>query len=262
MNTPPNLGPRTVPHEETAPPEHVTSDGGAAPPFVPWGTWAVSVVCGLMFLWEVAAGGSERVAVLVRLGANAGDLTLGGEWWRLWGATFLHIGLLHIAVNMYSLWAVGPTLERVLGAPGWLALYAVAGLTGSLTSAYMQRGQAVVSAGASGAIFGLFGAMAWMAYAYRYRFPPEQRARVMRSLTWPIVANLVIGYSAGFDNAAHVGGLIGGTLAMMALLSDGLRPALRSSAGAAALLAIGLLPFLNEAYVVVTVMLATFQAGS
>lgn len=204
-----------------------------------------------MFAWETAAGGSERISVLVRLGANEGRATLDGEWWRLWGATFLHIGILHIAVNMYSLWAVAPTLERVLGTPAWLALYALAGLTGSLTSALMHGSRPSVSAGASGAIFGLFGALAWMAYAFRNRIPEAERARVMRSLVWPIVANLAIGYSAGFDNAAHVGGLVGGTVVMVALLSDRLRSALRSTAGSAVLLLVGLLPFFNEAYVAV-----------
>ena len=220
-----------------------------APPFVPWGTWAVFVVCAIMFAWETLAGGSERTAVLLRLGANMGSLTLDGEWWRLWGATFLHIGVPHIAVNMYSLWAVGPTLERAVGTPAWLALYAVAGLTGSLTSAYTQGGRPIVSAGASGALFGLFGALAWLAWAHRYRIPPDERARVLRSLFAPIVANLVLGYAAGFDNAAHVGGLVGGTLVMLALLSEGLRPFLRSTAGAALLMIVGLLPFVNEGVV-------------
>lgn len=223
-------------------------------PFIPWGTWSVFVVCAVMFAWTTAAGGSDEPAVLLRFGANQGGLTLGGQWWRLWGATFLHVGVLHLVVNMYALRSVGPPLEEALGTRAWLALYAVAGLSGSLTSAWMMGSRRALSAGASGAIFGLFGALAWLVYARRDRFPKDEQARVLRSMVAPIVLNLAIGYGAGFDNAAHLGGLAGGTAVMMTFLAPVVRSHLQSGALSLVLLTVGLLPFANEGYVAVRVV--------
>ena len=227
-------------HEAPSPPE----DGP-----IPWGCWAIFVTCAAMFAWETAAGGSQKIDVLMRFGANIGSYTLQGEWWRLWGSTFLHIGLLHLAVNMYSLRVVGPTLEEALGTPAFLAVYAVAGLTGSLASAWFHQQSPVISAGASGALFGLFGAVAWLVYARRNRIAPEDRARVIRSMLAPIVINLVIGAGAGFDNAAHMGGLVGGTLVAMLLIAPAVHPLLGNELVSTILLTIGAMPFANEAWV-------------
>ena len=128
-----------------------------------------------------------------------------GEWYRLVSSGFLHAGLLHIAFNMFALWIVGRVLEPGIGTPRFLALYFASLLAGSFgalafTSAFAP------SLGASGAIFGLFGATAVIA-----------RGRGMNELAsqigFLIVINLVFTFSVpNISIGAHVGGLIGGAL--------------------------------------------------
>lgn len=179
----------------------------------PWGTYAVMALCVATFAWATAAGGTENTFVLLRFGANYPPLTQGAsQWWRLLGATFMHIGFVHLLVNMYSLNVVGPALETFIGNLRYLAIYTLAGLSGSLSSVYFGGGH--VSAGASGAIFGLFGASVALGMRHRDKIPrPIQRALVKGMLP-AIGYNLLFGFSVpGIDNAAHLGGLLGGALA-------------------------------------------------
>src|SRR5260221_10776512 len=104
---------------------------------------------GLETLW----GGSDHVATLWRMGANSRQAVMAGEVWRLFSSAFLHIGVLHVAVNLWCLWALGPFIEKVLGPPRFLILYSLSALAGSLAS--VAVGRAMFSAGASGAIWGL-----------------------------------------------------------------------------------------------------------
>ncbi|MDH6134681.1 membrane associated rhomboid family serine protease [Kitasatospora sp. MAA4] len=125
------------------------------------------------------------------------------QWYRLLSATFLHIWPWHIASNMLALWWMGPTVERVLGRVRYLALYLVSGLAGSAL-AYLVAGDAMNSLGASGAIFGLFGATVVLYRASRQPLGPVVAL---------IVFNLVITFSVpGIDWRAHVGGLVAGVL--------------------------------------------------
>lgn len=149
-------------------------------------------------------------AVHLRWGANFGPITKEGEWWRLLASTFLHFGLVHLAMNMWALWGAGGLVERLYGNLGFLAIYVFAGLTGSFASLYWNADK-VVSAGASGAIFGVYGALA----AYVLREPGSIPKSVLKSLTTSMV--VFIGYSIvlgvmvpTIDNAAHAGGLAGG----------------------------------------------------
>ncbi len=177
----------------------------------PWGTWTIFAVCLVMFLWASVVGSTENVATLLRFGANHPSLTLEAhQWWRLVGATFMHIGILHFAVNMYSLFVVGRLLEQVYGNSHYLALYAVGGLAGSLASATTGS---VVSAGASGALFGLFGATVVVGYRHRKEWPAHFVKMLSSGMLPAIVYNLFYGFSQdGIDNAAHLGGLVGGCL--------------------------------------------------
>ncbi|MCX4747684.1 rhomboid family intramembrane serine protease [Kitasatospora sp. NBC_01287] len=125
------------------------------------------------------------------------------QWYRLLTATFLHVQPFHVGSNMLALWWMGPTLERVLGRLRFTALYLVSGLAGSAL-VYLVAGQAVASLGASGAIFGVFGATAVLFRAARQPLGPVIAL---------IVFNLVITFSVpGIDWRAHVGGLVAGVL--------------------------------------------------
>ena len=128
-------------------------------------------------------------------------VAVGGEWWRLLTAAFLHGSFLHIAFNMYVLFAIGQTLERVLGHVGYLVLYVVAALGGSVAS-YAFSDIQTVSVGASGAIFGLMGALVVAGRRLRYDI-----SQVLVLLG----VNILIGFVApGIDWRAHLGGLVVG----------------------------------------------------
>ncbi len=175
----------------------------------PWGTWAIAATCIFVFICATISGGTFYTPVLLRFGAASGPLLMKGEWWRLFGATFLHIGILHIILNMYALLIIGSNMERFYGNMRFLALYAVSGLGGSLASDLLSG---KVSAGASGAIFGLFGATVYLGYFYSGSLPASIRVAMKRSIP-TILYNLIYGFSrTGIDNYAHIGGFLSGLL--------------------------------------------------
>jgi membrane associated rhomboid family serine protease len=131
-----------------------------------------------------------------------------GEYWRLWTVTLLHGGLLHLAFNMYALWIVGPLVERWYGGPRFLLFYLACAATGSVGS--FAFGGDIPSVGASGAVFGLFGILV---AAGRIHQPVDRQARAISGqIGMIIVFNLIFGFASGgqIDNAAHIGGLLGG----------------------------------------------------
>ena len=145
----------------------------------------------------------------LRFGANFGPLTTGGEWWRLLTCTFVHAGILHLAFNMWALWDSGQLTERLFGSLWFAAIYLFAGVAGSLASMLWQA--QAVSVGASGAIFGVFGAL--LAYLVRERgsIPPAMTNRLRISTSIFVTYSLFYGFAAsGIDNAAHLGGLAAG----------------------------------------------------
>lgn len=148
-------------------------------------------------------------AFLVGWGANFGSYTINGQWWRLLTALFVHLSLIHLLLNVWVLWNVGRLAERLYGTGSFLFLYFASGLLGSLASiAWLPSN---VSAGASGAIFGILGAhLAFLAHRDS-RIPPQIfRAHWFSTLLF-VLFNLIQGIvSPGIDNAAHVGGLLGG----------------------------------------------------
>jgi len=145
----------------------------------------------------------------VQWGSNYGPLTMQGQWWRLLTSTFIHFGLIHIAFNMYALYATGRTAERMYGSLHFLILYLFAGLTGSLVSTFWHPAQN--SAGASGAIFGVFGGLLAFMLNKKNAVPVSIMNAHAKSTGLFIAYNLMIGFShSGIDNGAHLGGLAGG----------------------------------------------------
>lgn len=145
----------------------------------------------------------------LRFGANFGPLTTGGEWWRTLSCTFVHAGVLHLACNLWALWDGGRLAERLFGHAWFAAIYLFAGVSGSLAS-LLWRNDAI-SVGASGAVFGVFGAL--LAYTLRERgsIPPAVTNRLRASSSVFVAFSLFYGFAAaGIDNAAHLGGLAGG----------------------------------------------------
>lgn len=207
---------------------------------------ALNVIVFLAMLADGAGLMQPNSAVHLRWGANFGPLTKDGQWWRLLACTFLHFGLIHLAMNMWVLWGAGGLVERLYGNASFLAIYLFAGLSGSFASLYWNADK-VVSAGASGAVFGVYGALA----AFVLREPGSVPKSVLKSLTVSTLAFVVysIAFGAvvsGIDNAAHAGGLAGGLVAGF-LLSRPLEPRVRLStlrvclAALGAALALGLL---------------------
>ena len=145
---------------------------------------------------------------LIRFGADFGPLTLTGQWWRLFTNMFIHVGIIHIALNMWCLWYLGDLAERFMGRKAFTFLYFASGLFASLGS--LAWDPIRVSAGASGAIFGAVGGM--VSYLFLKKAPIDIRfaKERLKSLSIFIGINLVWGLQSGIDNAAHTGGLISG----------------------------------------------------
>lgn len=183
---------------------------------------AANVVVFVAMLFSGAGLWHSQNGVQLAWGANFGPATQDGEWWRLGSALFLHFGLLHIALNMYAMWDAGQWVERMYGYFRFALIYFAAGLAGNLLSLVVHAGQAV-SGGASGAIFGLYGALLSYLWLERSRMQPGE----FRWLFWAAigfsVVTIVFGFLVpGIDNAAHIGGLVAGLLMGMLLIkSDG-----------------------------------------
>ena len=149
-------------------------------------------------------------------GANFGPDVRAGEWWRLFTSMFLHAGWIHLAMNMYGLYAIGPFVERLFGNAAFLVLYALSGLAGSLASVAITGG---LSVGASGAIFGVLGGL--VGYLVRQGRTSIPRP-VVKSLTTNLVViialNVVLGLTVPqIDQAAHGGGFLSGAVLGVAL---------------------------------------------
>lgn len=162
---------------------------------------AVNVVC-------FVASGFGKVSVITRLGMWPNGVHYDNEYYRLITSMFLHLDFLHIAFNMFTLLIVGPAVEVMLGRSRFTVLYLVAGLGGNVCT-YLIAPAAGLSAGASGAIFGVMAA--YVVLALRQRKP-------MAPVVVLIVVNLVIGFSGNIEWQAHVGGLVTG--AVLALAYD------------------------------------------
>ena len=165
------------------------------------------IIIGLCIIMFIVSGFGMDTLELVRYGANFGPLIRDGEYYRLIASMFLHGGFMHIFLNMYSLYVVGPRVEDFFGKWKYALIYLASGIGGSLLSVSMNGD--VVSIGASGAIFGLFGSLLYFGYNYRGYI-----GTIIRSQILPIILyNLIIGFMIpGIDMWGHIGGLIGGLI--------------------------------------------------
>ncbi len=154
---------------------------------------------------DMPAGG------LVDLGAVYGPfVVVEGEWWRLLTAMFLHGGMTHLLMNMFSLYIIGRPMELYFSPKSYLSLYLLTGIVGGLVSIVVHP--ETVAIGASGAIFGVFGALSGYFFAYR-RELGEHAHQFMKDFALIIGINLILGFSIpNIDVSAHAGGLVSGLI--------------------------------------------------
>ena len=227
-------------------PEVLPPAYGYMPPPVrrPRPSWATSPATYLLvgincavFLYMVAHGvsvGSPTTAQLMHYGANnAGSVLINGEWVRIVTAMFVHVGILHLATNMWCLWNLGLLAEPLMGSTGVLAVYILTGAAGNLLSTSVNwiwplhdMGGNIAypaGAGASGAVFGIAGALIVLLKSKRLPVPPLELKKLRKSVIYFAALNLVLGLSITFgthvigsginiDNMAHLGGFTCGLL--------------------------------------------------
>jgi len=234
-----------VPHSETAPensPEILPPAGAARAQRRPRPAWAVApatyllvaINC-LVFLAMLAQHVSAFAPTPEQLFSwhanNAGAVLLDGEWSRIVAAMFVHVGILHLATNMWCLWNLGLLAEPLMGSAGVIAVYILTGAAGNLLSTlsnwyfYLRvaDGYGPVGAGASGAVFGIAGALILLLKSPRLPVPAFELKKLRRSVIYFAAINLILGLSvtggtrlfgAGIliDNTAHLGGFACGLL--------------------------------------------------
>ncbi len=184
-------------------------------PKLPIITYSLIAINAILFLLMFIIGnGSEDITTLVNFGASNQLLVLEfNQYYRIITAAFLHFDILHLALNMYALYFVGKQIESFFGKYKFLFIYFASAIIGSMVSLLFLDVN-TLSVGASGAVFGLFGSLIYFGYNYRLYL-----GTILKSQLIPIlILNLTLGFMiGGIDNAAHIGGLIGGVLATMAV---------------------------------------------
>ncbi len=176
-------------------------------------TYIIMGLCVFIYaLMLIVSKGSINGKILLLFGANLDILTKAGEYYRLLTCTFIHLDFIHIFFNLYALYIIGPQVENFFGKTKFLFIYLVSGISGSILSLAFSPN--TISAGASGAIFGLMGALLYFGNHYR-----GYLGNVIKSQIMPIIIlNILLGFIlTGVDNAGHIGGLIGGLLVSMAM---------------------------------------------
>ncbi len=180
-----------------------------------WATYAlvaINVFIWILLLTKGAGFISTPAEKLFMWGGNAASEVQKGEWWRLLSATFLHSGFMHVFMNMIGLYTAGVIVERIYGSRLFLMIYFGSGLLGSALSLHFSAQQSV-SVGASGAVFGVTGALLVAVFQHRDKLPKAFSKQTINGIGFFIVYSLMQGFSKhGIDNAAHIGGLIGGCL--------------------------------------------------
>ena len=185
-----------------------------------WVTYAIIGINVLIWLLTLTQGASIVNTTADKLfvwGGNAASEVQKGEWWRLLSATFLHSGFLHVAMNMLGLYTAGVVVERIYGPRLFLIIYLGSGLVGSALSLHFSAQQAV-SVGASGAVFGVTGALLVAVFQHRDKLPKVFSKQMLSGVGFFVLYSLMQGLGKhGIDNAAHIGGLVGGCLAAFIL---------------------------------------------
>ncbi|MGA2278576.1 MAG: rhomboid family intramembrane serine protease [Terracidiphilus sp.] len=237
----------------TPDPEYLAPEAGFNPPppvrrprpswaYAP-ATYALVAINCLVFLWMTARGVSvwnPTPDQLLHFGAdNAGSVLINGEWIRIVTAMFVHVGIIHLATNMWCLWNLGLLAEPLMGSAGVLAVYILTGAAGNLLSTFYNWGWPLhdssgsvyfpVGAGASGAVFGIAGALIVLLKSHRLPVPPLELHKLRRSVIYFAAINLAIGITISLDvvarhtgvsvdNSAHLGGVLCGLLFALPLV--------------------------------------------
>ncbi|MEO8018271.1 MAG: rhomboid family intramembrane serine protease [Pseudomonadota bacterium] len=177
---------------------------------------AINVAVFIAMLFAGADLMNPNAAIHIKFGSNFGPLTWTGQEWRLLTSAFLHFGLIHIALNMYALYQGGALVERLYGSTRFGVIYLLAAISGSVASGWWDPLRN--SAGASGAIFGVYGALLAFLAIRREDIPPSMLKSISSSALLFCLYSLVIGWAHPLiDNACHVGGLLAGFAAGMIL---------------------------------------------
>lgn len=232
-------GSPAIPQPEVLPPERESvprtrTRAGRGWASAPATYLLVGINCAV-FLGMVARGASlwmPTLDQLMRWGADRpNNVLIYGQWWRIITAMFVHVGIIHLATNMWCLWNLGLLAEPLMGSFGLFAVYILTGAAGNLLSTFYNwirplhdASGAVVfqaGAGASGAVFGITGALIVLLKSKRLPVPPHELGRLRKSVIYFAAINLVIGLSVNFgsgftgveiDNSAHIGGFLCGLL--------------------------------------------------
>lgn len=175
-------------------------------------TYAIIAINVLVFI-AMAASGVSLISPtgeeIVNWGGNFSPYTTSGDWWRLITCVFVHIGIIHLLFNMYALYTIGAYLEPMLGKTKYIVAYLCTGVFASLVSLWWHK-TPVASAGASGAIFGMYGL--FLALLSTNLIPKQVRKQLLQSIGIFVFYNLVYGMKSNVDNAAHIGGLVSGLI--------------------------------------------------
>ncbi|WP_029276404.1 rhomboid family intramembrane serine protease [Carnobacterium jeotgali] len=166
----------------------------------------------LAFILMTLDGGSTNMVTLLKYGAKFNPYIVLGEWWRLITPMFLHIGFIHLLMNSVILYYLGEQLEGMFGHLRFAGIYLLSGIAGNLASFAFSDS---LSAGASTALFGLFGSTIMLGQTFKHNPAIQQMAKSFGTL---IIINIVFGvFSSSIDMAGHLGGLLGGFLIATAI---------------------------------------------
>lgn len=178
----------------------------AKKPWITYGLIAINIAIFLILKLMSSRTGTPYETLMTEYGAKINNLILGGEYWRLVSPMFLHWDVIHIALNCYSLFIVGTQVEKLFGHVRFTAIYLVSGFLGCIASFAFSTS---ISAGASGAIFGLLGSMLFFAI----KRPSLLKSSFGANLVTTLIINLAYGFmNKQIDNYGHLGGLLGGFL--------------------------------------------------
>ena len=187
---------------------------GAYATYAAYVTWAIIAACVVVFLVDAGLSGFAGISLfgnggpLVERALVFGPAVAAGEWWRIFTSAFVHLGLLHIAFNMYALYLFGPIIEQMYGHLEYLVAYLLCAAGGSVLTILATPDAA--AAGASGAIFGLLGMAFVVSRRHHVMIGPRARAIVSQAGTL-LVFNLILTFSIrGISWTGHVGGLVVG----------------------------------------------------
>lgn len=194
--------------------QEYTLDLKVTKPALTYALIGINIAVFVFFSFYSMMQGRQYESMLVDFGAKDNGLIIAGQYWRLISAIFLHANWLHLLVNCYSLYVVGNIVERIFGHIKYAAIYFIAGLYGNIASFIFTANPAIPSVGASGAIFGLLGALIY----YGVERPKSFKKYFGYNVWLTILINIVINISIpGIDSLAHLGGLCGGFLAAYAI---------------------------------------------